>query len=99
MFFAPNATLRSGNRSNDVARLCPNPADGQRRLIAPLTDALAYRHRPRMVPVSCGPPPEGPNPTRLRKSQQSGSSEFCCEAQMCCAMECARHFKATTEGD
>src|SRR5262249_38696413 len=37
MFFAPNATLRSGDRSNDVARLCPNPADGQRRLIAPLT--------------------------------------------------------------
>ena len=38
-----------------------------------------------------------PNPTRLHKSQQSGSSEFCCEAQMCSAMKCARHFKATTE--
>jgi hypothetical protein len=31
MFFAPNATLRSGDRRNDVAR--PYPADGQRHLI------------------------------------------------------------------
>jgi hypothetical protein len=31
MFFAPNATLRSGDRKNDVAR--PHPTDGQRRLI------------------------------------------------------------------
>src|SRR5262245_64567097 len=35
MFFAPNATSRSGDRSNDVARLCPTPADGQRRLNLP----------------------------------------------------------------
>jgi hypothetical protein len=31
MFFAPNATLRSGDRRNDVARA--HPADGQRHLI------------------------------------------------------------------
>jgi hypothetical protein len=31
MFFAPNATLRSGGRRNDVARR--RPAAGQRRLI------------------------------------------------------------------
>jgi hypothetical protein len=35
MFFAPNATSRSGDRSNDVAWLCPNPADDQRRLNHP----------------------------------------------------------------
>jgi hypothetical protein len=31
MFFAPNATLRSGDRKNDVAR--PHPTDGRPRLI------------------------------------------------------------------
>ena len=47
MFFAPNATLRSGDRRNDVAR--PHPADGQPRLIARLTDAeraATGRHAP-----------------------------------------------------
>jgi len=35
--FRAERDIALADRSNDVARLCPNPADGQRRLIAPLT--------------------------------------------------------------
>src|SRR5262249_12500819 len=99
-FFAPNATSRSGDRSNDVARLCPTPADGQRRLNRPSHGCASLS-----TSSSCGScflrtPLRGAEPDKIAQVPAIGVKRVLLRStQMCSAMECARHFKATTEGD